>query len=319
MTVKKVMDWDAMAETDRYARTTRTQVVWEDGDRELLRMSKTKASLVFAAREILSEENPMTVRQVYYQLFSQGWVDNSQASYKQVVGALVDGRQSGLIPWEHVEDRTRQPREVAQWADLGTFLSRVKNSYRRDVWQDQPTYLEVWLEKDALSGIFQDELREWGVTLNVGKGYDGWASIQEASERFREASERGQNLMVLYAGDYDPSGLHMEQSLRERLAYFGIRPEWDRLAVDREDIDEHDLPPEPGKRSDSRAEWMVDHFGELIQVELDALPVNVLRAKINDGVREHMDVAALEETREAQGTEREDLAEIIDAFQGEDA
>ena len=36
---------------------------------------------------------------------------------------------------------------------------------QRDVWPTQPAYVEVWLEKDALSGIFEQELRPYGVTL----------------------------------------------------------------------------------------------------------------------------------------------------------
>ena len=42
------------------------------------------------------------------------------------------------------------------------------------MWADQPRYCECWLEKDALSGIFEEVLEPYGVTLNVGRGFDGW-------------------------------------------------------------------------------------------------------------------------------------------------
>jgi len=45
--------------------------------------------------------------------------------------------------------------------------------------------ITVWLEKDALSGIFEVVLGEYGVTLNVGRGYDGWDSIHNGAVGFR--------------------------------------------------------------------------------------------------------------------------------------
>src|SRR5437879_10188225 len=103
-------------------------------------------------------------------------------------------------------------------------LKAVQRSYRRDVWPTQPVYLEVWLEKDALSGIFEDVLKPYGVTLNVGRGFDGWTSIKDASERFLDKSENVP-VTVLYFGDFDPSGEDMVRSLRERLDFFGSDPE----------------------------------------------------------------------------------------------
>jgi hypothetical protein len=115
----------------------------------------------------------MTVRQVYYQLVSRQVVENNRNRYQAVSDALVKAMKQGLIEWEWIEDRLRRPREVAMWADLSEFADVAARSYRRDVWTTQPEYIEVWLEKDALSGIFEDTLRRYGVTLNVGRGFDG--------------------------------------------------------------------------------------------------------------------------------------------------
>jgi hypothetical protein len=40
------------------------------------------------------------------------------------------------------------------------------------------------VEKDALSAIFEDALDDYGVTLNVGRGYSSWSSIKAAVDRF---------------------------------------------------------------------------------------------------------------------------------------
>ncbi len=62
------------------------------------------------------------------------------------------------------------------WVGLADFAATAAAAYRRDVWAAQPRRVECWLEKDALSGIFADALDGYGVTLNVGRGYDGWSS-----------------------------------------------------------------------------------------------------------------------------------------------
>ncbi len=114
-----------------------------------------------------------------------------------------------------MEDRTRRPRHVAMWENLADFAKTAVRAYRCDVWAEQDTYLEVWLEKDALSGIFEDVLDAYGVTLNVGRGYNGWDSIHNAAERY----EQGADTTVLYFGDFDPSDEDMVRSLRERLGF----------------------------------------------------------------------------------------------------
>jgi len=111
-------------------------------------------------------------------------------------------------------------------------------SFRLDVWERQPTYLEVWLEKDALSGIFEDVLHRYGVTLNVGRGYDGWDSIHNAADRLSDGDT------ILYFGDFDPSGEDMVRSLRERLAFFGCNPTVVKCALTAEDIERYQLPPD---------------------------------------------------------------------------
>ena len=94
----------------------------------------------------------MTVRQVYYQLVSRQAIENKKSAYNCICNALAAALREGIIPWEWIEDRLRRPRHVSMRTDLKSFGETVQDSYRRDVWPTQPGYLEVWLEKDALSG-----------------------------------------------------------------------------------------------------------------------------------------------------------------------
>ena len=121
------------------------------------RHAQTK-SIIDAAYEVLAEHHPMTVRQVYYQLVSRQVIENNRGRYQAVSNALVDARQDGTIQWDWIEDRLRRPRYVSMWDSLADFGATVLSAYRRDVWDSQSKYIETWLEKDALSGIFEDVL-----------------------------------------------------------------------------------------------------------------------------------------------------------------
>ena len=270
----------------------------------MTRRKKTQ-EMIDAAYGVLSEGHPMTVRQVYYQLVARHIIENTRSRYQAVSNALVTARQQGEIPWEWIEDRMRKPRGVTMWDDLPDFIAAVRRSYRRDVWADQPYYLEAWLEKDALSGIFEDALSPYGVTLNVGRGFDGWDSIKNAADRFGYGSGSWDGA-VLYFGDFDPSGEAMVHSLRERLAFFSCEPEITKCALTFEDISRYQLPPDFTKASDTRSKAFVEQWGD-VAVELDALPVGVLRDRLVSEVEAHMDLNALERTR---SLEREDSVRL---------
>ena len=253
---------------------------------------------------VLNLHNPMTVRQVYYQLVAAQVIKNSRARYQAVSKALVAARQEGLIPWEWIEDRLRRPRGVSMWEGLAAFSETACAAYRRDVWATQPGYIEVWLEKDALSGIFEDTLRQYGVTLNVGRGYDGWDSIRNASMRLADDD------VILYFGDFDPSGEDMVRSLRERLGFFGIRPEIVKCALVAGDIERYRLPPDFAKKTDTRSAAFIAKHGD-ISVELDALPIDVLRSRLVSEVEARMNMAELAAIHRIEERERKDLRKVL--------
>lgn len=263
--------------------------------------------LIETARAILAENNPMTVRQVYYQLVSRQVIENNRSQYQAVSNALVDARKGGFIPWDWIEDRLRRPRAVSMWDDLTDFSATAARAYRRDVWATQPGYVEAWLEKDALSGIFEDVLNSYGVTLNVGRGFDGWDSIHNAADRYRD----GDGVTVLYFGDFDPSGEDMVRSLTERLAFFGCYPELLKCALVFDDIERYNLPPDFTKATDTRSAAFVAKWGD-VAVELDALPVDVLRARLITEVESRMDLDALQAIQETEKAERAALRAALE-------
>lgn len=271
--------------------------------------SKKQQELLDLAKSILANDHPMTVRQLYYQLVARQALDNNLGQYKRVSRLLVEARKDGSIPWRWVEDRLRRPRTVSMWTSLTTFGHAVVNSYHRNVWVTQPGYIETWLEKDALSGVFEDIQRPYGVTLNVGRGFDGWDSIKNAADRMRS----GDDVTILYFGDFDPSGEDMVRSLSERLAFFGCRPEIVKCALTIDDITRYNLPPDPVKRTDTRAAGFIARNGD-VSVELDALPGAVLRQRIRREIEARLDMDALAEVQRQEKQERRRLLELMEGL-----
>lgn len=274
---------------------------------------KTRLKLV-AAIDYLEENHPATVRQVYYSLVARQVVENNQGQYDAIIDILRDARLDGTIPWEWIEDRTRRPRPVQMFDDLPDFLAAVRRSYRRDVWANQPTYVEVWLEKDALSGIFEDVLRPYGITLCVGRGFDGWTSLHDASVRYRQAIDDGQNVVILYFGDFDPSGDDMVRSWRDRQERLGLDPDMvpiTKCALTRDDIARYQLPTDFAKKKDSRSPKFIAKNGD-VSVELDALNPDVIRERLTIEIERHMDLEALDETWAQERSDRDALRRLID-------
>jgi hypothetical protein len=273
-----------------------------------------------AAREELAAQHPMTLRQVHYRLVSRDDIvhPNTVNAYDLLGRWLRDDRLDGYIKWEWMEDRMRVARGWRGWDDPGEFLADVLDGYFRDPWQDdeQDHYVEAWLEKDALSGIFSDVLGRYRVTLNVGRGYDGWSSIKRAADRYNYWRDwRGADTTVLYFGDFDPSGEDMHRSLIERLGVLDAHPEVIKVALTREDAQR--LPGDVAKADDSRAPAFVAKYGDLA-VELDALPVEELTARIWASVEAHMNVDALEESRRLEREQREEMRDLAERLAEED-
>jgi hypothetical protein len=284
-------------------------------------MTRFSAKVVLPiVQELLAQHHPMTLRQIHYQLVSCQAVENTSQSYDSLSKALISARQEGTIPWEWMEDRLRRPRAVAMWDSIAEFGEDEVDYYRRNVWPTQPRYLEVWVEKDALSGIFEDVLEPYGVTLNVGRGYDGWSSIKNAADRLLLTFSslmvaRNADPIIHYYGDFDPSGEQMVVSLEQRLRWFGVDFEIEKVALTKADIRRYRLPPNFTKRTDTRAAAHIAKHGD-ISVELDALPVDVLRRRIVTSVESVMDLAALKKVRKREHTERGQIKRLFANHRG---
>jgi len=269
---------------------------------------KTK-NLIDEAYKVLQEYNPMTLRQCYYQLVSKHIIDNNFGQYKRLSNALVQARQQAIIPWEWIEDRSREAKTVSMWNDLEDFMYTVSRAYRKNVWDNQPNYIEVWVEKDALSGIFEDITSRYGVTLAVGRGYNSWSACKNAVQRI---NYHNKPTTLLYFGDFDPSGEDIVRALSEGINFFETSHEIivKKMALTKEDVLTYNLPPDFTKKTDTRSKAFIAKYGDMA-VELDALPLPILQERIRNSIEENIDMTALNKVYQQEAKERAQLRTLL--------
>lgn len=267
--------------------------------------------LFAAVNAILGQyDGPLTLRQVFYRLVAAQQLENTRAAYCGLSKHLVNARLAGIVDDSRIVDRVRNTLRVPCWNDLPEFLETVRQSYRREKWTRQPYALEVWCEKDAVAGVLQPVTDRYEVLLFPCRGYDSYSALKDAGERIRRA---GRPTVVLYLGDFDPSGQDMPRDIRDRLTRdFGATFDLRVIALTREQVDEHDLPQNFAKRTDSRAAAFIARHGD-IAVELDALPPNVLQALVREHLDQFFDVTAFAEEVAREQDEQERLDALIRA------
>lgn len=253
----------------------------------------------------LEADHPQTVRGLFYQLVSQGVVPKTEAAYKTLVGRLcVQMRRSGALPFTWLGDNTRWMRRPTTFSSLEDALRRTAETYRRALWDELPTYVEVWLEKDALAGVVLEETAAWDVPLMVTRGYPSLSFLYSAAEQIRAIEKP---VRLYYLGDHDPSGVDIPRKVERDLRAFapGADITLVRLAVTPEQIARYGLPTRPTKATDSRAR----HFTGG-SVEVDAIPARTLRGIVHAAITAHIDPHQLRTIEVAEASERHLLAAL---------
>lgn len=161
----------------------------------------------------------LTLRQLYYQLVAGDMIRNDDKVYKKLSSVLDDLRYSGKVDWNAIEDRGRVPYMPYTADGIPAAMRDIIYSYRRRRCDDQDNVVEVWTEKDAISGILKRITSKYTVQLVVNKGYSSSTAMYGAYNRIVEALEDGKSFHLYYFGDHDPSGLDMIRDISERLVF----------------------------------------------------------------------------------------------------
>lgn len=246
----------------------------------------------------------LTLRQLYYQFVSRGLIANKDTEYKRLGSVVNDARLAGLIDWNYIVDRTRNLRDLAHWNDPRDIMRGAAAGYRIDKWATQPHRIEVWIEKDALVGVIQNVCQTNDVPFFSCRGYTSQSEVWGAARRLLGYRRAGQEPLILHLGDHDPSGKDMTRDIGDRLDLFMEGgPPVNRLALNWDQIDQYQPPPNPAKITDSRATKYIAEFGTE-SWELDALEPTVIAALISDAIDSVRDAAAWDVAIEQEETEK---------------
>lgn len=298
---------------------------------------------VSIANRFQAQGYDLTVRQLYYQLVAAGRIPNTVQSYKTITVIIDRLRMSGRMDWFQIVDRTRGLAGNSHWSSPESIIEATASSYRIDHWVGQPRRVEIWVEKEALAGVVGRAGRARDVDYFSCRGYASTSSMWLAARRFLRYWQAGQTVTILHLGDHDPSGIDMTRDIQDRLEkflsvdwaranqhrfeddpmyvpyadvvrdlalYVGDRPlEIKRIALNMDQVQQYDPPPNPAKTTDSRyAAYQAAHGVE--SWELDALDPAVLDQLITSEIDAIVDVDLRQERRDQEAWERGILQQL---------
>lgn len=272
-------------------------------DRRTRRSSAEVEDLRQTILDIVGEHQQLTIRHLFYLMVSRGVIDKTEIEYNNVVVRLaLQLRRSGDIPFGRIVDGSRLYRVPRTYGSIQDTLDDTARLYRRDYWRQADQLVEVWCEKDAISGFLYDVTGPLGIPLMVTRGFSSESIVQTIAEETRADTRP---LAILFVSDLDPSGDLMPTDVIRRIRFYA--PEADvrleRVAVTREQAGAMDLPTRPTKRDKNRHATTFE--GE--SVEVDAMPPATLKALLQTSIEAYMDVDRLRVLREAEASEREQL------------
>ena len=282
----------------------------------------------------------LTLRQLYYQFVARGLIPNTQQSYKRLGDIVNRGRLAGLVDWNYIVDRTRNLASLSHWSEPGDIIDSAAASFRLDKWSTQTVRIEVWVEKEALAGVVGQAGRRHDCAYFSCRGYVSQSELWGAAQRLGRYVEGGQRVIVLHLGDHDPSGIDMTRDIEDRLEKFTVRDylrrhpgEFDtdtttvlsvlramaeragghypgrraievrRIALNMDQVEQYQPPPNPAKLTDSRVAGYLDRFGDE-SWELDALDPATLDALITAEIEAVRDDDAWEAVEDAEDEHR---------------
>ena len=241
--------------------------------------------IVSIANEMyLSMNLPITIRQLYYQLVSRGVIVNGK--YNTLDAYLTQLRKTGILDWQLFEDRNRYFHKIdtiEPKTDIKDLISAYIANLELppiDKWHNQPFYIELWYEKDALSSYFQYIADKWHILCFANRGYNSFTMNKETQNRF--AKYKNKHIVVLYCGDYDPHGFGIYENLKKVL---NIKIE--RIALSQEQIKQYNLIEMPElKGSDKIKNDFTGKYGDKAY-ELDALPTKELMRLLDSSIAKY--------------------------------
>lgn len=273
--------------------------------------------VVRLVNEILGEYQEATIRQIYYRMVSPPYqyMDNTKSMYCSFDKFLTTAREKGDIDWRKIADHTRTAiKPESTYASIEEFMQVFKDNvegwwtrYTVDLWADQDYRVKVFIEKDALAGVVSEVSLRYQVATFPGRGYNSFTQLRSLAEELRDIDK---SIIILYFGDFDPSGLDIDRSATKRIKEYAGRDDIEvvRCALTEDDV--INLPANPTKLTDKRAASYIAKYGDRCW-ELDALPPDQLRNRVESAIKQYIDLSKYSEAYGKMQAEKAEIQEII--------
>lgn len=266
--------------------------------------------LEHAAQIVGSYSTRVTLRQLFYRLVADQTLRNTRSEYGQLSARTAQARRDGWFP--ELMDRTRSIVEPLTFQSPDEAREWLKSRYRRDRTEGQEYSIYLAVEKAGIVNQLSEWFGKYGIPILPLQGYSSQTFVDDVVQHvgghpanILDGGEEFRCSVLIYAGDFDPSGEDIDRDFSERTDC------WDyehRIALLPEQIDEYDLPPAMGKATDSRASQFIAKHGRLIQVELDALDPDTLRDLYWQAIEPYWDMEQWEKVVAQEKKERDSLA-----------
>ena len=270
----------------------------------LLSVERKKERILQEVIKIINTyKRRLKLRQIYYRLVAKQVIENTTSQYKYLSKILVEARERRIINPEIIIDGSRAqplmplPEYYCHVDHFTTFFNsflKIADYYHIPKWFNQPNYVVITLEKDALADIFFEIIEELECGFVVGRGFNSFSQLYQTMKKTKQILNFSR-VIFLHFGDFDPSGKDIIRSFQKRIEKMGIISEHKIVALTNEQIINYQLPSVPTKKTDSRAKNFIEKFGD-IAVELDALEPNVLEELIINSVNDFFDQNIYQET-----------------------
>jgi hypothetical protein len=196
-----------------------------------------------------------TGRRFYYLALSHGLIrpdmsattegkKSRAAAVKRITAVLGALRKSGDLDWESVLDLTR---ELDQWQVYGSpreARAALRRHYDEDRWLGQPRYPIFIVEKDTMEPVCRPMANGWQMPFCSSRGYGSLKLQYDVADMLnRRFAATGQEAVIYFISDLDPSGLDLQRAWADAMLSFDVRiAEFVRLGLNRDQVDALDSP-----------------------------------------------------------------------------
>ena len=296
-----------------------------------------------------------TLRGIFYTLVSLNILENTPNRYDYLSLFTARAREKSekvidkdgkpfsneeILPIDCFADNVRQIIDIEDeyetledYIDRGIYHVReAEVNYKIPRWLNQPHYVEVWSEKDAMTGTVNSIINTGGireVRIVPTRGQESVTFAWQHVQRLKKKQDEGKIIHIRYFGDLDPSGKAIEEATKNKLMLepYNLKDiDFKRVGVTLQQKREFNLIANTDKqtmaklkRDPTRFAFMskYDIYNEedLFQIEVDALEAiepEAFRSMVLAAVDEFFDEEIYRQTmREMMPTRKEIREEVI--------